>query len=120
MTLLYLAIVFGAGILLGSLAWDAGVLACDFPAWPWIALAAALPFTPLLNRLWPSPQDEIALRWPRTAGFVPPRSSLTPALRAAVMLALAAGFARYAAHPLYPCLDAGGPGVLERPVCARQ
>ena len=107
MTLLYLAIAFGAGILLGSLAWDAGVLACDFPAWPWIALAAALPIAPLLNLLWPSPQDEIVLRWPRSAGFVPPRSSLTPALLAAVMLALAAGFARYAAHPLYPCLDAG-------------
>ena len=83
MTLLYLAIAFGAGILLGSLAWDAGVLVCDFPAWPWIAVAAALPIAPLLNLLWPSPQDEIVLRWPRSAGFVPPRSSLTPALLAA-------------------------------------
>ena len=95
MTLLYLAIAFVAGAALGSTAWIAGVVPCDFPAWPWIALSCALPFTPLLYRFRAEPDRDVELRWPRSAGFVAPRSSLSLGLMAAVVLCVATGFARY-------------------------
>ena len=107
MTLLYLAVAFVAGIALGSAAWDAGHLSCAFPGWLWIACVAALPFTPMLNRFQNTSDSGVALRWPSSAGFVAPRRGLSLGLWAALLLCIAGGFARYAAHPLHPCLDAG-------------
>ena len=107
MTLLYLAVAFLAGIAFGRIAWDAGLISCAFPGWLWVVFVVALPFTPLLNRLDGESGTGIELRWPRSAGFTAPRMSLSPGMWAAILLCVAGGFARYAAHPLYPCLDAG-------------
>ncbi|MFN2202931.1 MAG: ComEC/Rec2 family competence protein [Caldilineaceae bacterium] len=96
-----------AGIALGRWAWDAGVFPCAFPSWWWIALLGIVPFSALLNRRVHDPAAASGLRWPESAGFVPPRPSPTPGVLVAIALCLAAGCARYGSHPLYPCLDAG-------------
>lgn len=119
MALLYLAVAFLGGIAFGRTAWDAGLVPCDFPKWLWIAFLAALPFTPLLNRLQPVPQVPTTMRWPASAGFEPPRRSLSIGLLAAAVLCLAAGFTRYAPHPMNPCLDAGDLAYWNAPYAAR-
>lgn len=106
MTLLYLAVAYLIGIALGRLAWDAGFLGCTTPAWWWLVPFTLLPFTPLLNRLTPDPNPPIPLRWPVSAGFAPPRTGWSVGLWAAVMLCVATGLLRYAAHPLTPCWTA--------------
>lgn len=72
MTLLYIAVFYMIGIAIGHLLWQAGILDCDFPAWLWIAPMLALP--PLLwwDRMRPVAVT-VDLRWPRSAGFEPPR-----------------------------------------------
>ncbi len=104
MTLFYLAIAYLAGIALGQVAWNRGLIGCAFPGSWWPLFLAALLLTPLLNRLLPPWEAPGALRWPRSAGFTAPRRTLSPAVWVAIALCLASGFWRYAAHPLFPCL----------------
>ncbi len=115
MTLLYLALAYLAGIALGQAAWNMGLIACAFPSRWWALFLLALPVTPLLNRLLPEPQASAPLRWPRSAGFRPPRRGLSPALWAGIVLCLAGGFWRYAAQPLYPCLTPADLGYWNAP-----
>ena len=104
MALLCCALVYLAGIVLGRLAWEAGLLGCATPGWLWLVPLALLPLAPLLDRLYtPRP---VALRWPTRAGFVVPGPSLTPALGAALLLCGLSALLRYAAHPLTPCWGA--------------
>ncbi len=112
---MYLALAYLAGIALGQAAWNMGLIACAFPSRWWALFLLALPVTPLLNRLLPEPQASAPLRWPRSAGFRPPRRGLSPALWAGIVLCLAGGFWRYAAQPLYPCLTPADLGYWNAP-----
>jgi len=112
MLLLYLSIAYMVGIVLGHHLWDAGRFGCEFPSWLWIIPLALLPCLPILNRLSTATHALFALnepahpmRWPRSAGFTPPRPSnnLSPALIAALLLCMLAGILRYVGHPLTPC-----------------
>ncbi len=100
MALLYVAIAAMMGVWLGRLAWDAGLVGCDFPTWLWLAPLIALPFTPLLNRLRPA---HAPLRWPISAGFRAPATGIPWGLVAACALALLLGAFRYTSHPFTPC-----------------
>ncbi len=103
MTLLYIAVAYLCGIALGRSAWVLGWLDCEFPTWLWWIPLLLLPLSPLCNRLSPlQPRSEM-LRWPVAAGFEMPRSGPSPALFAALGLALVVGLLRYAAQPLTPC-----------------
>ena len=106
MILLYLAIAYFSGISLGRWAWAYDLLGCATPSWVWMVLAAALPFTPLLNRFRPTSHAVAAMCWPASAGFMPPRSPVSPALVAAIALCVLAGFFRFASRPLMPCWTA--------------
>ncbi|OUC05765.1 hypothetical protein RY27_25220, partial [Litorilinea aerophila] len=95
MTLLYLALAYMAGIVLGRLAWEFGWPGCGrLPAlWPLPLLL--LPWTPLLNRLaWLRPPATGPIRWPASAGFEPPRRGPAVALWVALALCLVAGLLR--------------------------
>ena len=103
MVLLTCALAYLTGIVAGRLAWQAGLIGCDFPAWLWLAFLALLPLTPLLKTFSP-PVVNQTMRWPQQAGFVPPgRSPWRAAMWAALALCAMAGLARFAAHPLTPC-----------------
>ncbi|MCC9077267.1 DNA internalization-related competence protein ComEC/Rec2 [Litorilinea aerophila] len=104
MTLLYLALAYMAGIVLGRLAWEFGWPGCGrLPAlWPLPLLL--LPWTPLLNRLaWLRPPATGPIRWPASAGFEPPRRGPAVALWVALALCLVAGLLRYGSRPYTPC-----------------
>ncbi len=102
MTLLYLALAYLAGIVLGRSAWDAGLFGCGLPGWLWLPPLALLPLTARLNRLQ-SPLPVTAMRWPVSAGFTSPQQGTAPGVVAGVMLCIVAGGLRYAAQPLTPC-----------------
>lgn len=109
MTLLYLALLYMFGVTLGWMLDHAGWIGCDFPTWLWMVPLLLLPCTPLLHRV---PQIHHArtstpMRWPARDGFKPPRSPLSPALLAALMLCLLTGALRYASHPIAPCWQPG-------------
>jgi competence protein ComEC len=108
MTLLYLAIAYLVGVALGRSLWEAAVVGCAFPGWLWIAPLVMLPFTPLVNRLWPPGRPlgppATPLRWPVSAGFELPRRGLAPGLFLAVGLCLVTGALRYISQPVTPCL----------------
>ncbi len=106
MTLLYLALAYGAGIMLGRLAWDAGLLGCGLPGWLWLPPLALLPFTGFLNH-WQPRLAAGAMRWPVTAGFTPPRRGIAPGLVVGAALCVLVGGLRYAAQSLTPCWTAG-------------
>ena len=102
MTILYLSLAYLIGIGVGRLFWDAGLIGCGFPVWPWLLPLAALP----LPFLWQSRQQAQAgppLRWPVSAGFTPPVSDWNGALEVALLLAACAGLLRYASHSDQPC-----------------
>ena len=108
MLLLYCALAYFGGILLGRFAWDAGLIGCAFPTWLWMLPLLGLPFTPQLNRFQSTPPTVPStaqpLRWPSSAGFQHPARTLwTPMLLAALGLCMLAGALRYAARPLTPC-----------------
>lgn len=104
MTLLYLALTYLLGIILGKLMWDAGWIGCAFPQWVWLLPLAWLPLTPRLNRLpWFTPLSAATLRWPRSAGFEPPRRRSSPGVVAACGLCIFIGLLRVAGQPLTPC-----------------
>lgn len=104
MTLLYLALTYLLGIVLGKLLWDAGWVDCTFPTWWWLLPLAWLPLAPLLNRLHGlTPSTVASLRWPVSAGFAPPRLRPSPGLVAACVLCLFTGLLRAAGQPLTPC-----------------
>ncbi len=105
MTLLFIALSYLIGVSAGHLLWQMGFLTCDTPAWLWIAPLLALP--PLLwwDRVRP-PAGPSALRWPRSAGFEPPRPTLSALLLLAMVVSAAAGVLRYAGHPSSPCWQA--------------
>ena len=103
MTLLYLTLAYMLGIGLGKWVWDYGLLNCDLPTWLWWIPLSLLLFTPLLHQ-WE--RDRIIvppMRWPASAGFVPPYPPLTLTLCTGLALCLLTGILRYAAHPLTPC-----------------
>ncbi|RLT36439.1 MAG: ComEC/Rec2 family competence protein [Chloroflexi bacterium] len=102
MTILYLSLAYLIGIGVGHLFWDAGLMGCGFPVWPWLLPLAALP----LPFLWQSRQQAQTgppLRWPVSAGFTPPVADWNGALAAALLLAACAGVLRYASQPDQPC-----------------
>ncbi|MEZ4734866.1 MAG: DNA internalization-related competence protein ComEC/Rec2 [Caldilineaceae bacterium] len=104
MTLLYLTLLYLLGIILSKLAWDAGWIGCTFPSWLWLLPLGGLPLTPLLNRLpCCTPPTAASLRWPVSAGFIPPRQYPSPGLIIACLLCLLLGFVRAAGQPLTPC-----------------
>ena len=104
MVLLYCAVVYFSGLIAGRIAWQMGMIGCDFPGWIWLFPAALLPMTPLFNRL--AKPSSMPMRWPASAGFAPIRSGPSPALLIAALLCLVTGYARYASHPLTPCWTA--------------
>lgn len=103
MPLLYVAIAYLAGVLVGAAVQPWLPAGCGVSAWPWLLSAALIPLAPFLNRLRPEP--ETPLVWGREFGFRTPRSVISPALIAACALALCVGALRYWSAPLYPCLD---------------
>ncbi|MCB0047009.1 MAG: ComEC/Rec2 family competence protein [Caldilineaceae bacterium] len=105
MFLLYCALAYFAGLTLGRLAWSAGFMSCGFPPWLWMGPLLLLPFVSLINR-WQTSPDASPLRWPQSAGFRPPPSTLwTRGLLTALALCALGGALRYAANPLTPCWD---------------
>jgi len=101
-TILYLSLAYLIGIAAGHLAWDAGLIGCGFPAWPWLLPLIGLP----LPFLWQSREQsraQLPLRWPVSAGFTPPVPDWNNALIAALLLAACAGLLRFANHPSQPC-----------------
>lgn len=102
MTLLYFSIAYLLGITAGRLLWEMGLIGCGFPQWLWLPALAALPLPALWKRraVSTSPTN---LRWPVSAGFVPPGPGWTGALSVALLLAAVAGTLRFAAHPEQPC-----------------
>jgi competence protein ComEC len=102
MTLLYLALAYMAGVLVGRILYDWSGLMCPLPAWLWLLPLALLPLTLLLNPR-PDPATNLPLRWPASAGFEVPVERKSPGLAAAVTLCLLAGALRYAGQPFTPC-----------------
>lgn len=105
MTMLYLALAYMVGIGVGRWMWERGLLQCEFPSWLWYLPLGVLFCVPLLHR-WEKKRAlaaSLPLRWPTSAGFVPPSPPLSLALSASLILCLLTGIFRYAAHPLTPC-----------------
>ncbi|MCB0063178.1 MAG: ComEC/Rec2 family competence protein, partial [Caldilineaceae bacterium] len=104
MTLLYLALTYIIGIVLGQLLWNANWVGCNFPTWLWCLPLLLLPISPLFNRLpLGVARAPHRMRWPIEAGFVVPRDGPSPALLVACTLCLCMGILRYIGHPLTPC-----------------
>ena len=105
MALLYGALAYMVGIILGRILFDAAGLTCPLPGWLWLAPLAFLPLTALLKRK--PPPVSLALRWSMSAGFEPPTVGINPALVAAAVLCATAGALRYAGQPFTPCWSPG-------------
>lgn len=105
MALLYGALAYMVGIILGRIVFDAAGLECPLPGWLWLAPLAILPLTTLLKRKQPPVPP--AQCWPVSAGFDPPATGINPALVAAVVLCAAAGALRYAGQPFTQCWSPG-------------
>ena len=105
MALLYGALAYMVGIILGRILFDAAGLECPLPGWLWLAPLAFLPLTALLKRKQPTAPP--SLRWPVSAGFDPPATGVNPALVAAVLLCATAGALRYAGQPFTQCWSPG-------------
>lgn len=103
MTLIYLTVAYLAGVVLGQWAWQGGWLGCDVPRWAWLAAAALLPLTVLLQRDDAPPAPEPPLRWPVSAGFAVPRSRFSVALWVAIGVCVVMGVLRYASMPPTGC-----------------
>ncbi len=102
MALLYGALAYMAGILVGRILFDTAGLECPLPAWLWLAPVALLPLTALLHRIPPRTPPP-SMRWPVTAGFEPPSSGISPTWMAMIGLCVAAGALRYAGQPFALC-----------------
>ena len=105
MILLVLALTYLVGIAVGRWFWQMDWIGCAFPAWLWIAPVLSLPIWLWLDHA-ARPLANIELRWPASAGFVPPRPGIRPWLLLAAVTAMGAGVLRYASHPLEPCWQA--------------
>lgn len=105
MALLYGALAYMIGIILGRILFGAAGLECPLPGWLWLAPLAFLPLTALLKRKQPPVQP--ALRWPVSAGFDPQATGINPALVVAVVLCAAAGALRYTGQPFTQCWSPG-------------
>lgn len=105
MTLLYLAISYMLGVVLGRELWNAQLLDCSTPSGLWLLPLTLLPFTPLLNRLFLA--ASVPMRWPVSAGFAVPRNGPSPGLLVAIGLCLCMGALRFASQPLEPCWQPG-------------
>ncbi len=103
MALLYIALTYLIGILLGQLLWQIGWVGCDFPPYLWTIPLLLLSIAPRFNRIFDQNSAKPPLRWPERAGFERPRHGPSPALIVACILCLTAGALRYPAHPLDPC-----------------
>jgi len=101
-TILYLSLAYLLGIGAGRLLWDVGLIGCDFPTWLWLLPLLGLPIPFVWESRWAA-RHTAALRWPSSAGFVPPRPAFGSAFWVALLLALCAGTLRFAGHPLDPC-----------------
>lgn len=106
MTLLYIALTYLLGLLLGHLLWQTRWVGCDFPPYLWIIPLLLLAVAPLANQIPSLTGNRAALRWPEKAGFERPRHGPSPALLVASLLCLSAGALRYPAQPLTPCWSA--------------
>lgn len=104
MTLLYLAIAYLLGIVLGRYLWAGHPFGCQFPTALWLLPLSLLPFLPLLKR-FPRFQRRITapMRWPASAGFEPPTVGPSPVLLMALGLCLVMGVLRAGSQPLHPC-----------------
>lgn len=104
MTLLYLAIAYLLGILVGQFLWEGNWFGCDFPTGLWLLPLGLLPLLPLLKRfrLFQQPATRL-MRWPVSAGFEIPAVGPSPSLMIAFCLCVLTGTLRYASHPLTPC-----------------
>jgi competence protein ComEC len=103
MTLLYVALSYLAGILSGHYLWQVGIIDCGTPTWLWWASLASLPVALWWEHRTPAAVQE-PMRWPSSAGFVPPRPAFSRTLILLLGLALATGVLRYASQPFAPCL----------------
>jgi competence protein ComEC len=102
MILLVLAIAYIAGVWIGSVLVQAGLLSCDLPDWLWVVPLALLSLTPLLNSK-AAGDDEPPLRWPESAGFIRPRRGIPRGLVVAAVLCVLMGGLRLASAPQAGC-----------------
>ena len=104
MTLLYLAIAYLLGIVLGRYLWAGHLFGCQFPTALWLLPLSLLPFLPLLKRFPLFQRHPTApMRWPASAGFEPPTVGPSPLLLMALGLCLVMGVLRAGSRPLHPC-----------------
>lgn len=104
MTLLYLAIAYLLGIVLGQFLWEGNWFDCNFPDKLWLLPLGLLSLLPLLNR-FPVFQrrSSTPMQWPVSAGFEVPAVSPSPILVIAFCLCVGMGALRYGGYPLTPC-----------------
>lgn len=100
MQIVYGVAALAVGIGLGWLGRQGGWWGCDAPGWLWSVPLLALPWTPRLNRLKPVTYP---LRWPASAGFVPPRVGVRWGVWVALGLWAAVGTLRLMAAPYAGC-----------------
>lgn len=105
MKLLYLAIAYMGGIMLGRFAWDLELVDCQTLSWPWMILLPILPLPFLLASPQVSPRvlPQSAMRWPKWAHFQLPNIPRPYALPIALLLIVVVGIFRYISHPIAPC-----------------
>ena len=117
MKLLYLAIAYIGGVAAGQLLWQQGWFGCGIGDLYWITALALIAVC-----LWMDARAIVRvsepLRWPATAGFVPPRGTPSSWLIGGLALAGICGLLRLGSQPPQPCsgpsdlayynVDAGG------------
>lgn len=101
MLLLYLALAYAAGILLGRWTWEQGWWPCHL--WPglWLVPFLLFPLAYFLHRHTRPATTQ--LRWPAWAGFEPPRRFFSPGVWLAMAVCVSIGGLRYVDRPLTPC-----------------
>ena len=104
MTLLYLAVAYLAGIAAGQFLWQQGLFGCGIGDGYWIAALAPVPVCLWMDAAGVA-KVATPLRWPMSAGFAVPRTSLSAWLMGGLLLAGLCGILRLASHPPLPCLE---------------
>ena len=104
MKLLYLAVTYLVGTAVGQILWQRTWFGCSISDLYWIAALAPIPVCLWLDAAVPV-RAATPLRWPVSAGFVPPRAAPSPWLYGAILLAALCGTLRLASRPPFPCLQ---------------